>query len=186
MQAGNTLGAATPGSLKGPYGHMAEAVWNPQMRAIRRELNPHRTQNVPDYRSIEQGLADLLKLPRRPVAVAFRETAPAGVAKFSGTEPSGCSFWRIAAEGRSFTPSPATITAARSAAIPIILTCRRSVPRNLTRCCLSWPGPAISGWRKLPAFRASPQPPRVVIYAPPGGHPGGSGCRAVLRAARGA
>ncbi len=55
-----------------------------------------------DYRSIEQGLSQLLKLPRRPVAVTFAETPPAGVAKFSGTEPSGCSFWRIASEGRTF------------------------------------------------------------------------------------
>jgi uncharacterized protein (DUF169 family) len=36
------------------------------------------------------------------VAVTFPENAPEGVAKFEGSEPSGCSFWRLAAAGRVF------------------------------------------------------------------------------------
>lgn len=57
-----------------------------------------------DYRAMEQRLSEGLGTKRRPVAVAFRETPPAGLAKFAGTEPSGCSFWRIAADGRAFYP----------------------------------------------------------------------------------
>ena len=59
-----------------------------------------------DFRSIDQQLTGILGLPRRPVAVAFREAAPEGVQKFSGMEPSGCSFWRIAAGGRTFYTVP--------------------------------------------------------------------------------
>jgi uncharacterized protein (DUF169 family) len=59
-----------------------------------------------NYRTIEQRLSDLLGLERRPVAVAFRESAPAGVSRFAGTEPSGCSYWRIAAGGRTFYTVP--------------------------------------------------------------------------------
>jgi len=55
-----------------------------------------------DYRGLEQQLTEALGLRRRPVAVTFRDAAPAGVMKFAGTEPSGCSFWRIAATGRTF------------------------------------------------------------------------------------
>ena len=55
-----------------------------------------------DYRAIEQQLAAQLALPRRPVAVAFRDRAPAGVAALAGTQPSGCSFWRLAAAGQTF------------------------------------------------------------------------------------
>ena len=55
-----------------------------------------------DYRRMEEQLTEALGLRRRPVAVAFRDAAPAGVMKFSGSEPSGCSFWRVAASGRSF------------------------------------------------------------------------------------
>jgi uncharacterized protein (DUF169 family) len=59
-----------------------------------------------DYRSLEQRLAERLILPRRPVAVAFRDTAPPGVTRFAGTEPSGCSFWRLAMHGRAFYTTP--------------------------------------------------------------------------------
>jgi uncharacterized protein (DUF169 family) len=48
-----------------------------------------------------------LGLARRPVAVAFREAPPAGVAPFTGTQPSGCSYWRLAAGGRVFYTVPA-------------------------------------------------------------------------------
>ena len=55
-----------------------------------------------DYSAIERRLREPLGLTRRPVAIAFRDTPPAGVKQFSGSEPSGCSFWRLAMEGRTF------------------------------------------------------------------------------------
>ena len=58
------------------------------------------------YRELENRLAKPLKLPRRPVAITFRESPPPGVEKFTGVEPSGCSFWRLAAEGQSFYTVP--------------------------------------------------------------------------------
>jgi uncharacterized protein (DUF169 family) len=60
-----------------------------------------------DYRTIERQLSGALGLQRRPVAVAFRATPPPGVPKFSGTEPSGCSFWRLAMSERTFYTVPA-------------------------------------------------------------------------------
>lgn len=59
-----------------------------------------------DYARIEQTLTGALGLARHPVAVAFRDAAPAGVAAFTGTLPSGCSFWKLAAEGRTFYTVP--------------------------------------------------------------------------------
>jgi len=58
------------------------------------------------WSALEQSLMSALSLPRRPVAVTFRDAAPAGVARFSGTEPSGCSFWRLAAAGQAFYTVP--------------------------------------------------------------------------------
>ncbi len=55
-----------------------------------------------DYRALEQRMMKALGLEKRPVAVKFQEVTPAGVEQFKGTEPSGCSFWRLAAEGRTF------------------------------------------------------------------------------------
>ena len=59
-----------------------------------------------DYAAIEQRITKSLGLQRRPVAVKFLDGAPAGIEKFAGTEPSGCSFWRIAAQGRTFYTVP--------------------------------------------------------------------------------
>jgi uncharacterized protein (DUF169 family) len=59
-----------------------------------------------DYPRIEHLLVDTLSLQRRPVAIAFRDISPAGVAAFAGSMPSGCSFWKLAAEGRTFYTVP--------------------------------------------------------------------------------
>jgi uncharacterized protein (DUF169 family) len=59
-----------------------------------------------DYRGLEQRLCEPLTLPRRPVAVAFRDVAPPGITRFAGSEPSGCSFWRLAMQGRAFYTTP--------------------------------------------------------------------------------
>src|SRR4030095_9712418 len=59
-----------------------------------------------DYRALEQQLSSDLGLTRRPVAIALADTAPAGVSKFTGSVPSGCSFWRLASDGRVFFTVP--------------------------------------------------------------------------------
>ena len=59
-----------------------------------------------DYKHIEQLLTESLSLSRRPVAVAFRPTAPEGVSAFAGSLPSGCSFWKVAADGHTFYTVP--------------------------------------------------------------------------------
>jgi uncharacterized protein (DUF169 family) len=60
-----------------------------------------------DFTAIEQRLTAVLGLTRRPVAIAFREAPPVGVAPLAGTQPSGCSFWRLAASGQVFYTVPA-------------------------------------------------------------------------------
>ena len=59
-----------------------------------------------NYAGLERQLTSVLHLSRRPVAVAFRDTAPEGVAALTGSQPSGCSFWRLAADGRVFYTVP--------------------------------------------------------------------------------
>jgi hypothetical protein len=55
-----------------------------------------------DYEHIERDLMVQLSLKHRPVAVSTLKAAPPGVEKFEGVQPSGCSFWRIASQGRTF------------------------------------------------------------------------------------
>lgn len=61
---------------------------------------------MPDYPRMENRLREILGLKQRPVAVSFPHQPPARVEKFAGSEPSGCSFWRLAAQGRTFYTEP--------------------------------------------------------------------------------
>jgi uncharacterized protein (DUF169 family) len=58
------------------------------------------------WKELEARISSAVKLPKPAVAVGFLEAAPAGLEKFAGTEPSGCSFWRLAATGKSFYTVP--------------------------------------------------------------------------------
>jgi uncharacterized protein (DUF169 family) len=57
---------------------------------------------MPDYPALEQKLQQVLQSRCRPVAIAFVATPPAGVVPFEGSQPSSCSYWRLAALGRTF------------------------------------------------------------------------------------
>ena len=58
------------------------------------------------YTELAGQLNTSLKLSLPPIAVAFSDTAPAGVAAFDGTVPAGCSFWEEAAT-RTFSTAAA-------------------------------------------------------------------------------
>lgn len=58
------------------------------------------------WSELERQIAAVVGVPRRPVAVTFLDGVPAGVPRFEGVEPSGCSFWRLAASGRAFYTLP--------------------------------------------------------------------------------
>src|SRR5580704_12640799 len=64
------------------------------------------SQKETKWQEIEARFAGPLQLTRRPVAVTFLNAEPAGMERFLGTEPSGCSFWRLAADGRVFYTVP--------------------------------------------------------------------------------
>ena len=58
------------------------------------------------WRELEERISAAAAFGRRAVAVGFLKAAPAGLEKFAGSEPSGCSFWRLAASGKSFYTVP--------------------------------------------------------------------------------
>jgi uncharacterized protein (DUF169 family) len=62
---------------------------------------------VATWADLEKQFASHIPMSRRPVAVTFLDAEPSGIEKFSGTEPAGCSFWRLAAAGRTFYTVPA-------------------------------------------------------------------------------
>ena len=60
-----------------------------------------------DREQLECRFREQLGLTKRPVAVSFLPEEPTQLPRFSGSEPSGCSFWRLAAGGRTFYTVPA-------------------------------------------------------------------------------
>jgi uncharacterized protein (DUF169 family) len=60
-----------------------------------------------NLRELENKFQQHLQMKRKPVAVAFLDAIPTGIVPFTGTMPSGCSFWRLAADGAAFYTVPA-------------------------------------------------------------------------------
>jgi len=59
-----------------------------------------------DWKQLRENIAAAVRLARAPVAVSFLDAPPSAVPKFEGTEPSSCSFWRLAAAGHVFYTVP--------------------------------------------------------------------------------
>src|SRR5439155_19454431 len=55
-----------------------------------------------DRATVARQLQDLLGLRSAPVALAFQTSAPADVPRINAAGPSGCTYWKYAAEGRTF------------------------------------------------------------------------------------
>lgn len=126
---------------------------------------------MPDYRDIERRLSEALGFARRPVAVSFRESAPAGVERFTGSEPSGCSFWRLAAAGRVFytVPSDHYNCAIGSYTHQIPLPEARAGETEQTLAYMIEIG--YLKREEVAAFPRLPRAPGVVLYAPLGDSP---------------
>lgn len=124
-----------------------------------------------DYGGIEERLSDALRLRRRPVAVTFGESPPAGVPRFAGTEPSGCSFWRLAASGRTF------YTVSRDHYNCAIGSYTHNIPlppdraRELDQTLTFMAGIGYLRMEEVPGISRLPRTPGIVIYAPLGDTP---------------
>ena len=119
-----------------------------------------------DYRSMEQQFSALLEMTRRPVAIAFRDAAPAGLPAFSGTEPSGCSFWRIAANGRSFYTVPSDHYGCPIGSHTHHIGLPPERAEELDQVLGFMSGAGYIRMEEVPAIPRLSRPPGVVIYAP--------------------
>jgi uncharacterized protein (DUF169 family) len=119
-----------------------------------------------DYASLQQMLVSTLALGRPPVAIAFRDTAPAGVAKLEGAQPSSCSFWRMAANGQTFytVPSDHHNCPIGSYTHNIPLPAEREPELMQTLSLMSDIG--YIRMEEVPGVPRLPQTPGVLIYSP--------------------
>lgn len=124
-----------------------------------------------DFRDIDRRLSPVLQLPRPPVAVAFRKTAPAGVEKFSGREPAGCSFWRIAAAGRTFYTVPSDHYNCAIGSLTHNVPLPKERAKDLDETISFMVELGYLKMKEVPWIPQLPDTPGVVIYAPLGDTP---------------
>lgn len=124
-----------------------------------------------DYRHLEQQLAQTLGIQRRPVAVAIRDSIPAAVPKFEGSVPSGCTFWSLASEGRTFYTVPGDhyncAIGCHTHNIPLPPERQSELPQTLGLM-------AEIGYvrmEEVPGIPTLPTSPVAVVYAPLGDTP---------------
>lgn len=124
-----------------------------------------------DYSILERRICQNLNLKKRPVSIAFRETAPAGISRFAGSEPSGCSFWKLAAGGMTFytVPEDHCNCAMGSFTHRFPVSPERAGDLEHTISMMS-----SSGYLKMEELASLPrliEAPKAVIYAPLGDTP---------------
>ena len=124
-----------------------------------------------DYPNLEQRLSAAIHLERRPVAVAFRQEPPAGVSKFAGTVPSGCSFWRLAAQGETFYTLPGDHYNCPIGSYTHNINLPEERAQELTQVLTLMGNIGYIKMEEIPGVYRVPETPGVVIYAPLGESP---------------
>ncbi len=123
---------------------------------------------MPNYAALEQQLTKLLRLSRRPVAVSFLDSEPEGPAKFDGSMPSGCSFWRLAAEGRSFYTVPSDHYNCPIGSYTHSISLPEARGGELTGVLKVMTEIGYLSMEEVPGIPRLPQTPAAVAYAPLG------------------
>ena len=124
-----------------------------------------------DYQSMERELSENLRLERRPIAISFRETPPSGVLKFQGTEPAGCSFWRLAAGGRTFYTVPDDHYNCAIGAYTHNIPLPPERARELDQTLSLMTGIGYIKMEEVPGILRLPKTPGVILYSPLGDTP---------------
>src|SRR3954467_1799288 len=124
-----------------------------------------------DLTGIQARLVSALQLHRPPVPIAFRDHPPAGVEKLAGAQPSGCSFWRLAAEGRTFytVPEDHYNCPVGSYTHNIALPAEREAELGQTLTLMSEIG--YIRMEEVPGVPRLASTPTTIVYAPLGGTP---------------
>ena len=115
---------------------------------------------------LERILTAALDLRRRPVAIAFAGSAPDGTPALAGTQPSGCSFWRLAADGASFYTVPADHLNCPVGSYTHNIGLPPEREEELTGVLSLMAGIGYIKMTEVPSIPRLPHTPKVIVYAP--------------------
>lgn len=110
---------------------------------------------------LRQSLGDL-----RPVAVSYLDAPPAGVEKFLGTVPSGCTFWRLAAEGRAFYTVPSDFYNCPIGSYTHAIDLPADRAGELEQTLGLMVGVGYLKWEEVPSIPRLPRAPAITYFAP--------------------
>jgi uncharacterized protein (DUF169 family) len=118
-----------------------------------------------DYAAISRTMTEALGA-LRPVAVAYMDTPPPQVPRFTGIVPSGCSFWRLATEGTGFytVPGDHFNCPVGSYTHGIDLPPERAAELDETLALMA--GIGYVRMEEVPAIPRLERPPACIYYAP--------------------
>jgi uncharacterized protein (DUF169 family) len=124
-----------------------------------------------DYGRIERLLIEKLSLERRPIGIAFSETAPQGAPKFIGSEPAGCGFWRLAAGGQVFYTAPSDHYNCPIGSYTHNIPLPAEKEAELGQTLELMTGIGYLRMEEVPGITRLPRSPDFVLYAPLGKMP---------------
>ena len=105
------------------------------------------------------------------MAVIFGDQPPANTEKFVGSQPSGCSFWRLAAEGKVFYTVPADHFNCAIGSLTHGITLPQPRAGELPQLLDLMTGIGYLKMEEVPGFPTLPNPPKTIAYAPLGESP---------------
>src|SRR6516164_9492355 len=117
---------------------------------------------------LQQKFAIVIAAGRYPVAVTFLDAPPAGVPKFDGSEPSGCSFWRLAAGGRTFYTLPETHFNCAVGAYTHNIALSREREKETDETLRMMFDLGYIRPEEVPQMPRLAKPPQVIVYSPLG------------------
>ena len=101
----------------------------------------------------------------------MKRMPPAGVSPFTGTAPSGCTFWRLASEGRTFYTVPGDHYNCAIGAYTHNIPLPPERARELEETLGFMTGIGYVQMQEVPGIPVLPKTPGAVVYAPLGDTP---------------
>ncbi len=104
--------------------------------------------------------------------MAFPAEVPDGTERFSGSEPAGCSFWRLAAAGRTFaTVAVGSLQLPDRIVYPQYFRCPKKRAKELPDVLGTMVNLGYLKMEEVPGIPVLPETPKNIVYAPLGDTP---------------